>query len=149
MRCTLEDFVTQYQTEWLVTTWAKQNTNEQRTSMPHSLVHKDFRLPQWLNVCIVKPEYLVSIVNVNMIILRENSTHQPFLLDSSWTFTCHPRSQKHITSGWEDLWSNLLRNFIDSLILLYSYSLTFFLSFFLMAAISTYLPLPARGPPVA
>lgn len=35
-----------------------------------------------------------------MFILREESAHQPFLLDSSWTFTCHPASQKQRQHTW-------------------------------------------------
>lgn len=100
-------------------------------------------LPVWLPACLVNKDlrptldepfytYFQHCLNV---IAHITMTHQPFLLDSSWTFTCHPWRKKYKRPFKEHMCWNYLMELLDT----HCNHLIFFYS--------TYLLVLARGPP--
>lgn len=77
----------------------------------------------------------------------EEATHQPFLLDSSWTFTCQPKSQQQVGRKCGEIVSALWDFFFFATTLQCSSRSYILLPVGAVLKMSTYPPVLARGPP--
>lgn len=79
-------------------------------------------LPVWLPACLVNKDlrptldepFYTSFQHCLNVIAHIIMTHQPFLLDSSWTFTCHPWRKKYKRPFKEHMYWNYLMELLDT-----------------------------------